>query len=312
MKKRIFLLALLLVSQLAAFSQNPFEKYGYKPRIHTLSDGKYQEFFDNEDIVRIGTALYNTQTQKIAGYVEEDSTKYQQLEAELASRWMSLDPMAEEYPRWSPYNYAGDDPINKYDPNGMWIESLVDVAFILYDVGEMAYDYATKGEVSSVSVAALGADVACLIAPLATGGGLAVRAAKEGGEQVAKQVAKEVVKEGSEKAVKETAGKTTKAIGPAGDAGGTVMKQLPDDMQKNMRTTDNGKGTIYKDPKNPQGNNVRTQNGNINSPNKAQQKDYVKQTKNGQVVDKNGNKIPGNKPGDKPEAHIPKDEFKYK
>ncbi len=155
MKKRIFLLALLLVSQLAAFSQDPFEKYGYKPRIHTLSDGKYQEFFDNEDIVRIGTALYNTQTQKIAGYVEEDSTKYQQLEAELASRWMSLDPMAEEYPRWSPYNYAGDDPINKYDPNGMWIESLVDVAFILYDVGEMAYDYATKGEVSSVSVAAL-------------------------------------------------------------------------------------------------------------------------------------------------------------
>lgn len=210
MKKRIFLLALLLVSQLAAFSQNPFEKYGYKPRIHTLSDGKYQEFFDNEDIVRIGTALYNTQTQKIVGYVEEDSTKYQQLEAELASRWMSLDPMAEEYPRWSPYNYAGDDPINKYDPNGMWIESLVDVAFILYDVGEMAYDYATKGEVSSVSVAALGADVACLALPLATGGGLAVRAAKEGGEQVAKQVAKEVVKEGTEKVVKETGEKVAK------------------------------------------------------------------------------------------------------
>jgi hypothetical protein len=204
MKKQILLLALFLVSQLVAFSQDPFEKYGYKPRIHTLSDGKYQEFFDNEDVVRIGTALYNTQTQKIVGYVEEDSTKYQQLEAELASRWMSLDPMAEEYPRWSPYNYAGDDPINKFDPNGMWIESVLDVGFILYDLGEMAYDYATKGKVNSVSVAALSADVACLALPIATGGGLAVRAAKEGGEQVAKQVTKEVAKETTEKVAKET------------------------------------------------------------------------------------------------------------
>jgi len=197
MKKQIILLALFLISQFTAFSQDPFEKYGYKPRIHTLSDGKYQEFFDNEDVVRIGTAMYNTQTQKIVGYVEDDSTKYQKLESELASRWMSLDPMAEEFPRWSPYTYAADDPINKFDPNGMYFESLIDVGFILYDVGEMAYDYATTGKVNSVSVAALSADVACLALPIATGGGLAVRAAKEGGEQIAKHVATDAVEKGA-------------------------------------------------------------------------------------------------------------------
>ncbi|MBL7978962.1 MAG: hypothetical protein JNN12_11540 [Bacteroidetes Order II. Incertae sedis bacterium] len=33
-------------------------------------------------------------------------------------RWLSVDPMAEKYPAWSPYNYVMNNPCNKFDPDG--------------------------------------------------------------------------------------------------------------------------------------------------------------------------------------------------
>ena len=84
------------------------------------------------------------------------------------------------------------------------------------------------------------------------------------------------------------------------------MKQLPPEMQSNSRTTDNG-GTIYKDPKNPSGENVRVENGNPNSPNPAQQQPYVKQQSGGKMRDVAGNQVdPKSR-----EAHISVKEFKF-
>ena len=71
---------------------------------------------------------------------------------------------------------------------------------------------------------------------------------------------------------------------------GGIMKQLPAEMQKNMKNTKSN-GTIFKDPITPKGNNVRVERGNPNSPNPAQQNPYVQEVRNGKPVDVKGREV---------------------
>ena len=104
----------------------------------------------------------------------------------------------------------------------------------------------------------------------------------------------------------ENAISSVKKIGPAGDAGASVTKQLPSNWT--MKMSDNKQGTKFLDPKNPSGNNVRAQRGNPNSSKPGQQQPYVKQMQNGKQVDVNGKQVNY----DTQEAHIPQKDFKYK
>lgn len=36
------------------------------------------------------------------------------------ARWLSVDPMADKYPGWSPCHYSLNNPLRFIDPNGMW------------------------------------------------------------------------------------------------------------------------------------------------------------------------------------------------
>ncbi len=40
-------------------------------------------------------------------------------------RWLSPDPLSEEYPSWSPYNYVKNNPLRYTDPNGLWVDDYI-------------------------------------------------------------------------------------------------------------------------------------------------------------------------------------------
>lgn len=99
---------------------NPFEKYGVYPKIATLSKGKYLEFHDKDSIVVIGSIKYNTKKKEIVELLEIDlSDPDAQPIGDTRGRWISPDPLSEEFTNWSPYNYVYNNPMKFIDPTGM-------------------------------------------------------------------------------------------------------------------------------------------------------------------------------------------------
>lgn len=98
---------------------NPFKEFGYTPKIATLSKGKYLEFHDLDSIVKIGSFTFHVKEKAINGYSQEE-IKYSEatLRPEIVSRWFSPDPLSEEFPSWSPYNFTMNNPIRFIDPDG--------------------------------------------------------------------------------------------------------------------------------------------------------------------------------------------------
>ncbi|WP_281322078.1 hypothetical protein [Flavobacterium aestivum] len=106
---------------------NPFVKYGCKAPVATLSKGKYLEVHDLDSIVTIGTTRWHVDYKKIVGDIVQDTLNADaQPTGDKVGRWMSPDPLSEEFPEWSPYAFVNDNPIRYSDPTGMAPEECCD------------------------------------------------------------------------------------------------------------------------------------------------------------------------------------------
>lgn len=115
----LFLLAVTTASSclFAQTTKNPFSELGYKKQItYTSSKGEFEEFHDNADVVEIGSVYFNTKTNKVVGYVNEEK---ENAEVASATSAMSVDPLCEKYYWISPYAFCMNNPVIFTDPTGL-------------------------------------------------------------------------------------------------------------------------------------------------------------------------------------------------
>ena len=80
-----------------------------------MSNGRYAEFKNVKRIETIGSVRFNTERKKIVGFGENKRS------VEVVSRFLSVDPLARQYPWFSPYQFAGNMPIAAIDLDGLEI-----------------------------------------------------------------------------------------------------------------------------------------------------------------------------------------------
>lgn len=102
----------------SAQDYNPYAPIGKKGKIVTLSKGKYVETFDMDSIQRIGSVLINLRSKRIVTLLNSDSVYGKYSDNSSSSRWYSIDPLADQFHSWSPYNFVYDNPIRFVDPDG--------------------------------------------------------------------------------------------------------------------------------------------------------------------------------------------------
>ena len=113
------------------------------------------------------------------GYYYDEESGYYFLQSRYYNpevrRFLNADTLVAETGNGVGYNlfaYSSNQPVNYKDESGHVLDTVMDVVSIGIDVVEIA-----QNPTDPVSWICLGADVACAVIPVATGGGLAVRAA---------------------------------------------------------------------------------------------------------------------------------------
>ena len=90
---------------------------------------------------------------------------------DFTGRWFVPDPLAEKYASMSPYMYCGGNPIMYFDKDGKIWDTLIDVGFLIYDVGSAIYYHATgEHETAKGYWVDAGIDAVAAVIPIASAG----------------------------------------------------------------------------------------------------------------------------------------------
>jgi HNH/Endo VII superfamily nuclease toxin with a HHH motif len=95
---------------------NPFESIGEQARYVTLSNGLFEELHTPQKLVRYGRTVFDTEENRVVKFLEEDISTYQVDPVVFA---LSVDPLTKSYPWYTPYQFAGNNPIRFVDLDGL-------------------------------------------------------------------------------------------------------------------------------------------------------------------------------------------------
>lgn len=154
------------------------------------------------------------------------------------SLWLSVDPMAEKYPGWSPYNYTLQNPLKYVDPDGRFVETAWDLVSLGMGIKSLK-DNIENGNFGSAAIDAVGvvADALAVATPILPGGvGAAIKGAKTTADAV------KMVDKAND--TKKAAALVSKADGIAGQA---ISKQAAKEGGQSLVQANRTAGNNFRD-----------------------------------------------------------------
>ncbi|MFT4155701.1 hypothetical protein [Parafilimonas sp.] len=114
----IAIFALLVAFATHAQDHNPYKDIGKQGKVLTVTNGEYDEFFDEDSIQQVGSALVNINTMQLVK-LKLTPEEQKQFDNSSSSRFLSVDPLTSSFPELTPYQYASNNPIMNIDLEGL-------------------------------------------------------------------------------------------------------------------------------------------------------------------------------------------------